>query len=196
MQKSKVYVFIFDGYSDWEAPYAMAEISKSDRYQLLTVAMDKNAIRSVGGLTVIPDLSLNELDLNDAAMIILPGGTAWEEKQYREIIPLLDDYIKQGGKIAAICAATTLLADMGILDNIKHTSNAKFYLQHYVPAYQGGNNYIDEFAVMDKNIITATGIAPVEFAREIFKALSLMDAPKIEEWFQLFKHGIWEKSEA
>ena len=194
MQKSKVYVFIFDGYSDWEPPYAMAEISKSDRYQLLTVAADKKAIRSVGGLTIIPDLSLNELDLSDAAMIILPGGTAWEEKQYREIIPLLEDYIKEEGKIAAICSATTLLADMGVLDTIKHTSNAKFYLQHYVPSYHGGNNYSDEPAVTDKNFITATGTAPVEFAREIFKVLSLMDEAKIEEWFQLFKNGVWEKA--
>ncbi len=196
MQKTKVYVFIFDGYSDWEPPYAMAEISKSDRYQLLTVAMDKKAVRSVGGLTIIPDLSLKETDLNDAALVILPGGPAWEEKKYREIIPVLENYIKQEGKIAAICSATTLLAEIGVLDTIKHTSNAKVYLQHHVPFYRGGNNYIDEPAVMDKNFITAAGTAPVEFAREIFKALSLMDETKIEEWFQLFKNGIWEKSEA
>jgi hypothetical protein len=53
---------------------------------------------------------------------------------------------------------------------------------------------VEEPAVTDKNIITATGTAPVEFAREIFKMLSLMDETKIEEWFQLFKNGIWEKS--
>jgi hypothetical protein len=62
MQKSKVYVFIFDGYSDWEPPYAMAELNKSDRYQLLTVAVDKKPVKSVGGLTIIPDLSWNELE--------------------------------------------------------------------------------------------------------------------------------------
>jgi putative intracellular protease/amidase len=194
MKKSIVYVFIFDGYSDWEPSYAMAELNKSDEYQLLTVAPDKKAIRSVGGLTIIPDLSLNELDLSDAAMIILPGGTAWEEKKYREIIPVLDDYINQEGKIAAICSATTLLADMGVFDTIKHTSNAKFYLQHYVPSYQGGNNYVDDPAVTDKKFITATGTAPVDFAREIFNTLRLMDEAKIEEWFQLFKNGIWEKT--
>jgi putative intracellular protease/amidase len=129
-------------------------------------------------------------------MIIVPGGPAWEKKKHREIIPDLKNYILKDGKIAAICSATTLLGDMGVLDTVKHTSNAKSYLQHYVPAYQGGNNYMEEAAVRDKNIITATGTAPVEFAREIFKALSLMNDGKIEEWFQLFKNGIWEKSEA
>ncbi|WP_276372760.1 type 1 glutamine amidotransferase family protein [Chryseolinea sp. H1M3-3] len=196
MQKSKVYVFIFDGYSDWEPPYAMAEISKSNRYQLLTVAMNNKPIRSVGGLTIIPDLQWNELEWSDAVMIIVPGGNAWEEKKHREMIPMLKDYIQQNGKVAAICSATTLLGDMGVLDTVKHTSNAKFYLQHYVTDYQGGDNYIEEPAVSDKNIITATGTAPVEFAREIFKALSLMNESKIEEWFQLFKNGIWEKSDA
>lgn len=115
--------------------YAMAEISKSDRYQLLTVAADKKAIRSVGGLTIIPDLSLNELDLSNAAMIILSGGTAWEEKKSREIIPVLEGYIRLEGKIAAICSATTLLGDIGVLDTIRHTSNTKFYLLHFVPSY-------------------------------------------------------------
>src|SRR5687768_540221 len=194
MENSKVYAFIFDGYSDWEPAYAMAEISKSDKYQLQTVALDKRPIRSVGGLTVIPDLALNELDLHDAAMIILPGGTAWEQKKNREIIPILEDYVRGQGRIAAICSATTLLADMGILDLVRHTSNAKFYLQHFSASYTAANNYVEEPAVTDKNIITATGTAPVEFAREIFKMLSLMDETKIEEWFQLFKNGIWEKS--
>ena len=173
----------------------MAEISKSDRYQLLTVALDKKPIRSVGGLTVIPDLALNELDLQDAAMIILPGGTAWEEKKNREIVPILEEYVRHEGRIAAICSATTLLADMGLLDNVRHTSNAKFYLTHFSTSYKGPNNYVEEPAITDKNIITASGTAPVEFAREIFKMLSLMDEARIEEWFQLFKNGIWEQSE-
>ena len=145
---------------------------------------------------MIPDLSWNEINLRDAAMIILPGGTAWEEKKYREVIPALQDYFKTGGKIAAICGATTLLADMGILDSVKHTSNAKIYLQQFVPSYRGASQYVDELALTDKNVITASGIAPIEFAREIFKALNLMEDAKIEEWFQVFKYGIWERSEA
>jgi putative intracellular protease/amidase len=195
MENSKIYVFLFDGYSDWEPAYAMAEITKSDKYQLLTVAMDKRAIRSAGGLTVIPDLALNELDLGDAAMIILPGGTAWEEKKYREMVPILEDYVRHQGRIAAICSATTLLADMGVLDQVRHTSNAKLYLQQLSTLYKGATNYVEEPAITDRNIITATGTAPIEFAREIFKMLSLMDETRIEEWFQLFKNGIWERSE-
>jgi putative intracellular protease/amidase len=196
MENQKIYVFIFDGYSDWEPSYAMAEINTSDKYQLLTVALEKTAVRSVGGLTVIPDFALNDIDLRGAEMIILPGGPAWEQKKNQEIIPVLQEFIRLGGKIAAICSATTVLADIGVFDRVRHTSNAKFYLQNFSPSYDGVDNYVEQPAVTDKNFITATGTAPVEFAREIFKTLSLMDEEKIEQWFQLFKNGIWQKSEA
>ena len=45
----------------------------------------------------------------------------------------------------------------------------------------------------DRNIITANGIAPIEFAREIFKTIGLYNNDNIEKWFQLFKNGIWSK---
>jgi hypothetical protein len=42
--------------------------------------------------------------------------------------------------------------------------------------------------VTDKNVITATGLAPVDFAREIFNRLNLYSAASIEAWFAMFKH--------
>ncbi|PWS26115.1 hypothetical protein DHW03_15060 [Pedobacter yonginense] len=83
------------------------------------------------------------------------------------------------------------VARKGFLDHSEHTSNALFYLQNFAVNYSGSNNYKDELAVTDNNIITANGIAPIEFPREIFKTLKLYDKIEIEKWFQLFKHGIW-----
>jgi len=40
-------------------------------------------------------------------------------------------------------------------------------------------------------VITACGIAPIEFAKEIFKAIGLFNEDDLEKWFQLFKYGIW-----
>ena len=47
--------------------------------------------------------------------------------------------------------------------------------------------------IRDHHIITASGIASIEFAREIFKVLELFDEPAIEKWYQLFKHGVWQE---
>ena len=95
--------------------------------------------------------------------------------------------------------ATTLLADMKLLDSIKHTSNAKSYLNKFCPNYegqdnyQGQDNYLNPNAISDANIITSSGVAPIEFAREIFRLLKVYDEPTIEKWYQLFKQGIWQE---
>ncbi len=61
------------------------------------------------------------------------------------------------------------------------------------PEYSGEKNYVEAFAVSDQNIITANGVAPIEFAREIFIKLELYDETDIERWFQLFKNGVWSE---
>ena len=58
------------------------------------------------------------------------------------------------------------------------------------PKYSGDENYQNSLAITDRNITTANGIAPIEFAREIFKAIGLYSDENIEKWFQLFKNGI------
>lgn len=76
---------------------------------------------------------------------------------------------------------------------MKHTSNHILYLKNVAQEYSGDKNYIDSLAVRDKNIITANGIAPIEFAKEIFQKLKLYSDNDIEKWFQLFKNGIWSE---
>jgi hypothetical protein len=43
--------------------------------------------------------------------------------------------------------------------------------------------------VNDRGIITASGLAPVEFAREIFRQLKIFSIADEELWFDMFKHG-------
>jgi putative intracellular protease/amidase len=109
-----------------------------------------------------------------------------------EIVPCVLSVKSKNIPIAAICGATLFLADIGFLDNIRHTSNAREYLQTMSYAYKGSNLYQEVRAVSDDNIITASGIAPIEFAREIFLKLGIYEPAMIEKWFQLFKNGIWE----
>jgi putative intracellular protease/amidase len=187
-----VYVLLFNGYSDWEIAYVMPELRKSKDYVLKTFTIDGTPVTSVGGLNVSPDTSLQELYSNgDLAAIVLAGGEAWEKNEIRGIDELVRKAADENKIVAAICAATTYLGKLGLLDRIKHTSNDLKYLKYYVPEYKGENNYQSAFAVTDKNIITANGTAPVEFAREIFKALNLYNEEDTEKWFQLFKNGVW-----
>jgi len=190
---------LFKGFADWEISYVTPHIQKNEKYELLTVSLDGQVVKSMGGLTVIANHKLSEIDYENSAMFILPGGDAWERKELTEIIPTIQKLTELQIPIAAICGATTLLADMKLLDAIKHTSNAKAYLKKFCPDYegednyQGQDNYLNPIAITDGYIITSSGIAPIEFAREIFRYLKVYDEATIEKWYQLFKQGIWQE---
>lgn len=77
------------------------------------------------------------------------------------------------------------------MNDIKHTSNDLQYLKAIAPAYCGAENCVTQSAVTGKNIITANGTVPIEFAREIFRKLELYKEKDLKKWYQLFKNGIW-----
>ena len=187
----KIFIFLFDGFSDWEIAYITPEIKKSKEFDLIYFSKDGDPLLSMGGLCVSPDTSLATISSNDVDMLILPGGSAWEEDENNEIDRLTKALFIEGTTIAAICAATTYLGKQGLLNDLKHTSNDLRYLKEIAPQYLGEQKYVNSLAVTDKNIITANGIASIEFAKEIFAKLNLYNEKDLEKWFQLFKNGIW-----
>lgn len=191
--KKKIFIFLFDGFSDWEIAYLTPEIKKNDEFDLIYFSQNGDSVLSMGGLRILPDISLKEINLNEVEMLILPGGTVWEKDENDFIDSFAKSLFATGKTIAAICAATAYLGKKGFLNDLKHTSNDLFYLKGIAPEYLGEQNYINSYAVTDKNIITAHGIAPIEFAKEIFQKLKLYNENDIEKWFQLFKNGIWSE---
>jgi putative intracellular protease/amidase len=189
----KVHIFLFNGFADWEISYLTPEINKSEKFELVYFSKDGNPVVSMGGLKITPDISFAEVDVNDINLLVLPGGVAWEKGENRELNQFTKDVFEKGKLIAAICAATSYLGQLGILDKVKHTSNDLNYLKAVAPQYSGESNYVNSMAVSDKNIITANGIASIEFAKEIFERISLFEKSDIEKWFQLFKNGIWSE---
>src|SRR5690349_12525864 len=103
------YVFLFEGFSDWEISYASVGIRKSRNFQLKTIAMSMDPITSMGGLKVVPDIDFHEetdladIDASNTAMLILPGGDAWEQRKNDAITPLVAHCLLHGIPVAAIC---------------------------------------------------------------------------------------------
>ena len=191
MDTKNIYIFLFNGFSDWEISYLTPELKKSEKINLKYFTIDGLEITSMGGLKITPDLSIQEIDLDTISALILPGGSAWEEKSIKGIDGLVEKLYSKNIMIASICSATTFLGQKGYLDNIKHTSNAVDYLKYIAPNYKGEKKYQSDLVVTDKNIITANGFSPIEFTREVFKSIELKSEDDIEKWFQLFKNGIW-----
>ncbi|PHN05196.1 type 1 glutamine amidotransferase family protein [Flavilitoribacter nigricans] len=191
--RQKIAVFLFDGFSDWEIAYLTPEINKSERFDLVYFSESGDAVTSMGGLVIQPTTSLPALAAEEITLLILPGGTAWESGTVTGMDDLTKSQYEQGKPIAAICAATTYLGRLDLLNELKHTSNDPQYLKSIAPQYAGEQHYQHSLAVTDRNVITANGIAPIEFAREIFKIIGLYDDEQIEKWYQLFKNGVWSE---
>jgi len=191
MDTKNIYIFLFNGFSDWEISYLTPELNKSEKINLKYFTIDGLEITSMGGLKITPDLSIQEINLDTVSALILPGGSAWEKKSIKGIDELVEKLYSKNIMIASICSATTFLGQKGYLDNIKHTSNAVDYLKYIAPKYKGEKKYQSDLVVTDKNIITANGFSPIEFTREVFKSIELKSEDDIEKWFQLFKNGIW-----
>jgi putative intracellular protease/amidase len=191
-----VHLYIFPGFADWEPAYATAGIHartyqrEPDRYEVRTVAAGSGMVHSMGGLALLPDLSLAQLVGADSAMLILPGGEGWDVPDgHAQALDRAGDFMERGIPVAAICGATAGLARRGWLNQRPHTSNALAYLKGE-PDYAGSDRYEDRPAVRDPGrVITAAGMAPLEFAREIFIELQLYDDATLEAWYQLFKTG-------
>jgi putative intracellular protease/amidase len=204
--KKTCYLFVFDGFADYEVSLAAAGIRKSDNYQLKTVAIKKEMVRSMSGLTIMPDLDfmpdtdLEDIDRDNTSMLILPGGRGWDKNASRfypggspdrpgnnELItPLVAHCLLHGIPVAGICGATIFLAELGLLNRAEHTSNHIDWLAANSKVYRGHALYRATPSVRTDLLITANGTAATEFAHDIFEALGIGEDERVAEWFQYF----------
>ena len=171
----------------------MCEINKSDKFDVVTVGFSDESVTTMGGLRVLPDATLNTVNADEAAIFILPGGDMWEEKSSEKLIALLHKLKAASVPIAAICGATLEIARAKLTERLRHTSNSPDYLKTMVADYKDKDFYVDELAVTDNNVITASGLGSVEFAREVIKRLEIYDEADTKAWFEMFKQGIIPK---
>ncbi|HEU4455321.1 MAG TPA: type 1 glutamine amidotransferase family protein [Longimicrobium sp.] len=185
-----VYLLVFDGYADWEPALATAEIHKSGRYAVKAVGFTDAPVVSMGGLRVTPDAALEAMEMDRAALFILPGGDLWEAGPREELWPLLRRLDADGVPVAAICAATLEVTRAGLHRGRQHTSNGLEYLRSMVPGYDGEADYVPDLSASDRGLITASGAAPVEFARDVLAELEVYPSADLRAWFELFKYGV------
>ncbi|MQR94446.1 type 1 glutamine amidotransferase family protein [Fictibacillus phosphorivorans] len=194
METRSVYLYVCNTMSDWEYGYLIAELH-TGRYfkkdtsplKVVTVGADKDIITTMGGLRIQPDISIEECSLKSKDLLILPGGNTWGEVVHQPILKKTGDALEQGSIVAAICGATIALANMGYLDMRKHTSNNLDYLKMVCPNYRGEKLYEEGPAAVDENLVTASGIAPLEFAMEVLKRLDVFAPDTLHSWYKLNK---------
>jgi putative intracellular protease/amidase len=141
----------------------------------------------MGGLRILPDMLLDDLDPMTSDLLILPGAEMWDAGGGGAFAAAAARFLDVGVPVAAICGATAGLARAGLLDGRNHTSSAREYLA--ATGYAGGGHYIEERVVVDGGLITAGPQSPVQFARATMGRLGLASARRLEAYEALFDRG-------
>lgn len=194
MKTTKAYLYVFNTMSDWEYGYLVAELNSGryfknglDPLNVITVGASKEVVKTMGGLKITPDMTHDECEFERNDLLILPGGTNWYDQVHQPILDRVVIALDKGVVIAAICGAVDALANSGYLDTRKHTSNNLEYTKMTCPNYKGEAFFEMNPAVTDENLITASGIAPLEFTREVLKKIDVFEPDTVEAWYKLNK---------
>lgn len=193
---STVYVYILDTLADWELGYVTSELNSGRFFKkdvqhisLKTVSFSKDPIRTMGGLTVVPDCLIEDIVVNETNALLLPGANTWSDPKHQAIIDKAGEFLSVGAVVGAICGATAALANAGLLDERPHTSNGAGFLEMVSPSYKGQSFYIDDSSVADNNLITAGSTGSLLWARQIIEHLSVFESNTLEAWYKFFSTG-------
>ncbi len=194
--KKIAYLYVFDTLADWETGYVLAELHSgrffkdtAPKYEVRTLGASLAPVTTMGGLKINPDMLVPEAAESDAGILILPGGETWLEDFHDPIFQKVRAFLNASVPVAAICGATAGLAARGFLNACAHTSNDLGYLKAVCPAYGGETHYRSQPVVTEGNLITATGLAPLDFAQAILKKLDVFHDTTLEAWYKLHQTG-------
>ena len=195
-----VYIYLLATLADWEIGSLTAELNskrffRPDAPQLIvkTVAVSKDPVKTMGGLTIIPDCTIDEIEMTEKTVLILPGADTWSDVENAQIIQKASVLLSKGGSVCAICGATVALANAGILNDRPHTSNGKGFLDMFCPDYKGQKFYIDQPAVSDGNLITGSATGSLMWAKLIIEKLDVFKPETLEAWYAYFSTGKAER---
>lgn len=174
--------------ADWEYGYivgclGMFAADGAEVPPVLVAGADTEPVRSMGGVTVTPQVRLADLDPEQVALLVLPGGMDWDQP-HTEVFEMAGDLLARGRAVAGICGAVPAMARHGLLDEVPHTGNHPSEFAEV--DYRGDSRYLDGVgAVGSGDIITASGAHALEFTREVFRRLDL-PADDIDNWYAEF----------
>ncbi|MED1918640.1 DJ-1/PfpI family protein [Bacillus thuringiensis] len=127
--------------------------------ELVTVGTRKE-LKCTWNFTVIPEMVIDDADVNDFDALALPGGfeqAGFYEDAYREdVLAFIREFEKQGKVIASICVGALPLGKSGILQGRKATTyNLNNQLRQKQLAAMGADVIPDQSIVIDNNVITS-----------------------------------------
>lgn len=191
-----IYIYVLNTLADWEVGHIVAELNSGRFFKkeapsvvTKTVSYSKTPIKTMGGVKITPDVLLEDIEMSEDTLLLLPGADTWHEFQHMGILKKANEILAEGGAVGAICGATLALAHNGLLNNYEHTSNGPGFLEMFSSDYHGQELYLDEPCVSDKNLITAGSTGSLEWTKNIIEHIDFFEKETLQAWYEYFRTG-------
>ena len=90
---STIYVYVMDTLADWELGYVTAELNSgrffkegAPKVTLKTVSYSKEPVTTMGGMRIVPDCVIADIEVAEANVLLLPGSNTWNDQKHFAII--------------------------------------------------------------------------------------------------------------
>lgn len=153
--RDSVAVLLATGFEEVEALAVVDTLYRAGiRADLISIENERH-VASSHGIKVVADLMLDDADLASYTVVFLPGGMPGTLglKANERVREELTRRASSGEKTAAICAAPSILAELGILQGKRATANPSFM----AALSAGGAQAETTPVVVDGNIVTSRG---------------------------------------
>lgn len=168
-----VYILLGTGFEEIEA-LTPVDLLRRAGIEVTTVGLNGKIVYGSHRIGVQADITIDELDISDAEMIVLPGGLGGVAsiRGCSKALEAVKAVAAAGKYVAAICAGPTVLADLGLLTGV----NATCYPRQ-IPNMKDALVVENVACVTDGKIITGTSAGTaVPFALALIKALKGAEA--------------------
>lgn len=169
----KTAVLIYPNFSEYELTTALSILMQGAK-PIRIISIDSEPVRGESGLTVIADLTINQINYEEFDSLLLTGCMdifdILTNTTYTDFIKKIsnqDNFI-----IASISSSPALLAKAGLLKNKNFTVGLLEEARRKLGLFEDAN-YLGELVVQDGNIITAWGSAFIQFGIQFGKAMNL-----------------------
>ena len=113
-------VFLADGFEEMEA-IVPVDILRRGGYTVNTVSIGNKTVTGAHGIKVEADITADELDIEAVRLAVFPGGMPGTLNLDNSIVTdaVITSVTARGGRLAAICAAPSILGTRGLLEGKK-----------------------------------------------------------------------------
>lgn len=166
---AKVYAFIADGMEETECLAAIDVLFRGGIEVTLVSVMGRQEIVSTHGIHIRADVLFEDINCKEADVLLLPGGMPGTRHlgEHQGLCEALKEAAADGRRVAAICAAPSVLGRLGLLEGKRATCYPGFEKELI------GAEYTREGVVTDGDVTTSRGLGyALDFGLELLKCLT------------------------